>query len=56
MSANAKRAIGNASNLSDRRAVFNIAGNKYRIVVWICFMSWPSDTPLDAILQSATYS
>ena len=30
-----KRAIGNASILSDGRAVFNIAGNRYRILVWI---------------------
>lgn len=30
-----KREIGNASVLKDDRAVFNIAGNKYRIVVWI---------------------
>ena len=27
--------IGNASILKDGRAVFNIGGNKYRIVVWI---------------------
>jgi len=33
--ADVKRAIGNASILNDGRAVFNIAGNKYRIVVWI---------------------
>jgi mRNA interferase HigB len=31
--ADAKRAIGSASILNDGRAVFNIAGNKYRIVV-----------------------
>lgn len=30
-----KREIGSASILKDGRAVFNIAGNKYRIVVWI---------------------
>jgi mRNA interferase HigB len=30
-----KRDIGNASILQDGRAVFNIAGNKYRVVVWI---------------------
>lgn len=30
-----KRAIRTASILRDGRAVFNIAGNKYRIVVWI---------------------
>ena len=33
--ADVKRAIGSASILNDGRAVFNIAGNKYRIVVWI---------------------
>ncbi len=33
--ADVKRAIGTASILKDGRAVFNIAGNKYRIVVWI---------------------
>jgi len=30
-----KRDIHTASILRDGRAVFNIAGNKYRIVVWI---------------------
>jgi len=30
-----KRDVATASILKDRRAVFNIAGNKYRIVVWI---------------------
>ena len=30
-----KRAIRSASILKDGRVVFNIAGNKYRIVVWI---------------------
>ena len=30
-----KRDVGTASILRDGRAVFNIAGNKYRIVVWI---------------------
>jgi mRNA interferase HigB len=35
MTADVRRAIGNASILNDGRAVFNIAGNKYRIVVWI---------------------
>lgn len=30
-----KRDFGNASILRDGRAVFNIAGNKYRLVVWI---------------------
>jgi mRNA interferase HigB len=30
-----KRAIRSVSILRDGRAVFNIAGNKYRIVVWI---------------------
>ena len=33
--ADVKRDIGNASILKDGRVVFNIAGNKYRIVVWI---------------------
>ena len=30
-----KRDIRSASILRDGRAVFNVAGNKYRIVVWI---------------------
>jgi mRNA interferase HigB len=30
-----KREFGSASILRDGRTVFNIAGNKYRIVVWI---------------------
>ena len=33
--ADVKRNIATASILKDGRAVFNIAGNKYRIVVWI---------------------
>ena len=33
--ADVKRAIRSVSVLRDSRAVFNIAGNKYRIVVWI---------------------
>ena len=33
--AEVKREIGSVSILKDGRAVFNIAGNKYRIVVWI---------------------
>jgi mRNA interferase HigB len=33
--ADVKREIRSASILKDGRAVFNIAGNKYRIVVWI---------------------
>ena len=33
--ADVKRAIRSVSVLRDGRAVFNIAGNKYRIVVWI---------------------
>lgn len=33
--AEVKRDIGNASILKDGRVVFNIARNKYRIVVWI---------------------
>ena len=30
-----KRDFGNASILRDGRVVFNIAGNKYRLIVWI---------------------
>ena len=30
-----KADFGNASILKDGRVVFNIAGNKYRVVVWI---------------------
>jgi len=30
-----KAQFGNASILQDGRAVFNVGGNKYRIVVWI---------------------
>ena len=33
--AEVKRDFGTASILRDGRAVFNIAGNKYRLVVWI---------------------
>lgn len=33
--AEVKREFGTASILRDGRVVFNIAGNKYRIVVWI---------------------
>lgn len=33
--ADVKRDIRSVSILEDGRAVFNIAGNKYRIVVWI---------------------
>jgi mRNA interferase HigB len=33
--ADVKREFGNASILRDGRVVFNIAGNKYRLVVWI---------------------
>ena len=33
--ADVKEAIRSVSVLKDGRAVFNIAGNKYRIVVWI---------------------
>ena len=33
--ADLKREIGSASILKDGRVVFNIAGNKYRIVAWI---------------------
>jgi mRNA interferase HigB len=35
--ADIKREIRTASILRDGRAVFNIAGNKYRVVVWINF-------------------
>lgn len=33
--ADVKRAVRTASILKDGRVVFNIAGNKYRIVAWI---------------------
>ena len=33
--ADVKRDFGNASILKDGRVVFNVAGNKYRLVVWI---------------------
>ncbi len=33
--ADVKRDFGTASILQDGRMVFNIAGNKYRLVVWI---------------------
>jgi mRNA interferase HigB len=33
--ADVKREFGTASILRDRRVVFNIGGNKYRLVVWI---------------------
>ncbi len=33
--AEVKADFGNASVLKDGRVVFNIAGNKYRLVVWI---------------------
>ena len=33
--ADVKREIGSASILKDGRVVFNLGGNKYRIVVWI---------------------
>lgn len=33
--ADLKREFGTASILRDGRAVFNIAGNKHRLVVWI---------------------
>ena len=35
MGSSVKRSIRSSSILKDGRAVFNIAGNKYRIVVWI---------------------
>jgi mRNA interferase HigB len=31
----AKETYGNASILQEGRVVFNIAGNKYRLIVWI---------------------
>ena len=33
--AEVKQQFGNASILKDGRVVFNIAGNRYRLVVWI---------------------
>jgi mRNA interferase HigB len=33
-----KRDFGNASILKDGRVVFNIAANKYRLVVWINYV------------------
>lgn len=33
--ADVKAAFGTASVLQDGRVVFNIAGNKYRLIVWI---------------------
>lgn len=33
--ADVKRDFGSASILRDGRVVFNVAGNKYRLVVWI---------------------
>ena len=33
--ADVKQDFGNASILKDGRVVFNIAGNKYRLVAWI---------------------
>jgi mRNA interferase HigB len=33
--ADAKRVIRSASILKDGRAVFNLAGNKYRLVLWL---------------------
>jgi mRNA interferase HigB len=33
--ADVKAKYGNASILRDGRAVFNICGNKYRLVVWV---------------------
>jgi mRNA interferase HigB len=35
--ADVKAKYGNASVLKDGRVVFNICGNKYRLVVWIAF-------------------
>jgi mRNA interferase HigB len=36
--ADVKADFGNASILKDGRVVFNIAGNKYRLVVWINYV------------------
>ena len=36
--ADVKRDFRNASILRDGRVVFNIAGNKYRLVVWINYV------------------
>lgn len=33
--AEVKKTYGNASVLQEGRVVFNIAGNKYRLIVWI---------------------
>jgi mRNA interferase HigB len=33
--ADVKRTVRSASILKDGRVVFNIAGNKYRVVVWV---------------------
>jgi len=38
--ADIKQDIRSASILKDGRVVFNIAGNKYRLVVWINFNYW----------------
>ena len=35
MPSDVRRDFGSASILRDGRAVFNIAGNRYRLVVWI---------------------
>jgi hypothetical protein len=35
-----KQEFRNASILKDGRVVFNIAGNKYRLVVWINSAYW----------------
>jgi mRNA interferase HigB len=44
--AHVKRDIRSASVLKDGRVVFNLAGNKYRIVVWITILigSFTSDS------------
>ena len=44
--ADVKREIGNASILRDGRVVFNVAGNKYRIVVWINY-PYRAGTPIE---------
>ena len=46
--ADVKRAIRSASILKDGRVVFNIAGNKYRIVVWIQGRRCPTQMPICA--------
>jgi mRNA interferase HigB len=47
--AEVKRDIGSASVLKDGRVVFNLGGNKYRIVVWI-------DYPTSSMSGSLVYT